>query len=126
MALRLGEIIHHLVDSIQASFQPGKRTIDVTRMVQDIIDNCEKKHDLSGVLAFCDQEKADDRVNWDFLIAVLTRVQIPTEFINLVRLLLHDNIFHVKVNGHKGSPFKPSNGVKQGCGLCPLLYILVI
>jgi len=30
------------------------------------------------------------------------------------------------VNGHLGAPFQPSNGVKQGCGLSPLLYILVI
>ena len=53
-------------------------------------------------------------------------MQIPQDFINLVRLLLHYNILHAKVNGHKGAPFKPSNGVQQGCGLSPLLYILVI
>ena len=78
MALRLGEVIHHLVDSIQAAFQPGKRTSDVTRMVQDIIDNCEKKHDLSGVLAFCYQEKAYDRVNWDYISKFLDNSTYPT------------------------------------------------
>ncbi len=78
------------------------------------------------ILAFCFQEKTYDRVNWNFLLIVHTRMQIPTEFINLVRLLLHDTILHVKVNEHKGAPFKPSDKVKQGCGLYPLLYILVI
>ena len=81
---------------------------------------CEE-HDISRILAFCDQVKANDRVNWVFLIAILTHIKIPTEFNNLVRLLLHNNILHVKVNGHKGAPFKPSNGVKQGFGLSPLL-----
>ena len=90
MALRLGEVIHHLVDSIQAAFQPGKRTSDVTRMVQDIIDYC-KEHELSGVLAFCDQEKAYDRVNWDYMFKVLKQLNMHDEFITLVRLLLHEN-----------------------------------
>jgi hypothetical protein len=86
-----------------------------------IITDLNSTPDISGILAFCNQEKAYDRVNWDFLIAVLTHMKIFQDFINLVRLLLHDNILHAKVNGHKGAPFKPSNGVKQGWGLSPLL-----
>ena len=125
MALRLGTVLPHLVDSIQAAFQTEKRTSNVTRLVQDLIDHCEE-NGLSGILAFCDQEKAYDRVNWDFLFAVLKRMNIPDDFINLVKLLLHDNILNAKVNGHLGAPFQPSNGVKQRCGLSPLLYILVI
>ena len=97
MALQLGTVLPHLVDSVQAAFQPNKCTSDITRLVQDLINYCEE-HDISGILAFCDQEKAYDRVNWNFLIAVLTHLRIPQNFINLVRLLLHDNILHAKVN----------------------------
>ena len=59
MALRLGEVIHHLVDNAQAAFQKQKRTSDVSRLVQDIIGHCEEEG-LEGFILFCDQHKAFD------------------------------------------------------------------
>jgi len=35
MALRLGEVIHHIVDNSQAAFQKQKCASDVARLVQD-------------------------------------------------------------------------------------------
>jgi hypothetical protein len=124
MALKLGAAVHHLVDNGQAAFQSHKRTTDVTRLVQDKIDHCDDQ-ESEGLLVFCDQAKAYDRVNWDFLFRTLDTLGLPADFTRLTRLLLHDNQISVKVNGHLGSMGRVSDGVKQGCSLSPLLYILV-
>ena len=42
----------------------------------------------------------------------------------MVRLLYDSPQVRVKVNGHYSEPFEPLNGVKQGCPLSPLLYII--
>ena len=51
IALRLGDVIHHLVDNSQAAFQKQKRASDVARLVQDLIDHCEDQ-DLEGFIVF--------------------------------------------------------------------------
>jgi hypothetical protein len=55
MALQLGTVLLHLVDSVHAALKPDKRTNDITHLVQDLIDYCEE-HVISGILAFCDHE----------------------------------------------------------------------
>jgi hypothetical protein len=124
MALRLGDVIHHLVDNSQAAFQKQKRASDVARLVQDLIDHCEDQ-DLEGFIVFCDQHKAYDRVSWSFMQKVLEAMNLPTEFSQLTNLLYTDSQTRMKVNGHIGEPQQTSNGVRQGCGLSPLLYLLV-
>jgi exonuclease III len=124
MALRLGEVIHHLVDNAQAAFQKQKRTSDVARLVQDIIDHCEEEG-LEGFILFCDQHKAFDRVSWEFMQKVLGVMNLPEDFSRLTNLLYSKSETRMKINGHIGAPHPTSNGVRQGCGLSPLLYILV-
>lgn len=73
-----------------------------------------------------DQEKAFDRVDWDFLLSVLSRMGFGASFISWVRLLYTDVRSSVLVNGYTSCSFKPSRGVRQGCPLSPLLYILTM
>ena len=56
---------------------------------------------------------------------VLHSMNIHPDFINLVSLLYKDNKVHLKTNGFLGPAHPTFNGVKQGCGLSPLLYICV-
>ena len=48
----------------------------------------------------------------------------PPSFRALVRMLFLDAQLQIKVNGVRGPAFAPLNGVKQGCPLSPLLYLL--
>jgi len=79
MALRLGEVIHHIVDNSQAAFQKQKRASDVARHVQDVIDLCDDQNE-EGFIVFCDQYKAYDRVAWNFMLRVLETMNLPEEF----------------------------------------------
>ena len=76
MALRLEEVIHHIVDNSQSAFQKQKRASDVARLVQDIINLCDDQ-DEEGLIVFCDQHKTYDRVSWNFMLLASPRGHEP-------------------------------------------------
>ena len=69
------------------------------------------------VILKIDQEKAFDRVNWAFLLKVLTKMNFSPHCIQIG--------FKVSDNGFLSRPVALSTGVRQGCPLSPLLYRLV-
>ena len=72
-----------------------------------------------------DQEKAFDRVDWDFMRATLRHMGFSPSFIGWVNLFYSGVQSAVNVNGHISDFFALSSGVRQGCPLSPLLYVLV-
>ena len=47
------------------------------------------------------------------MFKILKQLNMLDEFIDLVRLLLHDNNLLVKINGHAAKSFRTKNGVKH-------------
>ena len=72
-----------------------------------------------------DNMKAFDRLQWDFLQDALQAFGFPEEFRSVVNTLYKDAKTAVKVNGYISEPFSISAGVRQGCALSALLYIIV-
>jgi len=72
-----------------------------------------------------DNAKAYDRVQWPFLLKVLEAFQFPPFFCSLIVTMFTDISSSLKVNGHIGAPFPVRNGVRQGCCVASLLYLLV-
>ena len=82
-------------------------------------------HQAGGALVSLDQEKAFDRVDWGYMQKIPTRMNFGPSFCSWVRLL-YTNIFsRVLVNGYTSGAFAVTRGVRQGCPLSPLLYIIV-
>jgi len=73
-----------------------------------------------------DQEKAFDRVDWAFLFRILANFGLGASFISWVTLLYTNIRSAVLVNGYSSDYFWPSRGVRQGCSLSPLLYVISI
>ena len=83
---------------------------------------------LSGVpvpVLTLDQEKAFDRVERSFMRETLQTMGFGGSFVSWVDLFYHDVRSSVNVNGYLSQPFVLSRGVRQGCSLSPLLYVLV-
>ena len=68
--------------------------------------------------------KAFDRVNWSFLGRILQKLNFPQLVINSVKTLYCNISSNVSINGFLGKTFYPSQGIRQGCPLSPLLYVL--
>ena len=69
--------------------------------------------------------KAFDRVNWNFLLKTLENFNFGPVFISWLKLLYTNLESKVKCKNFISNPFTPSRGVRQGCPLSALLYVLI-
>lgn len=84
------------------------------------------QENLSAAILSLDQEKAFDRVDWGVLRSTLRHMGFGPSFVSWVDLLYSQIRSSVLVNGYVSTPFRPTRGVRQGCPLSPLLYVISI
>lgn len=85
-----------------------------------------EQRQLSLAILSIDQENAFDRVSLSFLFAILERVGFGASIRVWVHLLYKGVVSKFKVNGFLTESVEQLGGVRQGCPLSPLLYILFI
>ena len=81
-------------------------------------------HKQSLAILLLDFEKAYDKVDWDFLEAVLLKLGFPCAWIKGVSALYRHASSSVLFSGGYGTLFPISRSVRQGCLLAPFLFIL--
>ena len=73
-----------------------------------------------------DLSKAFDRERWLYLILLLTHLGFNHRFIKWTFPCIKTASFAVLINGAPSSFFHAKRGLRQGCPLSPLLYMLVV
>ena len=124
MANRLCKVLQFVISDDQTCSVPGRTILFNCHILRDIVELCEMENHPVALLSI-DQMKAFDRVSWDFLFKTLEKLNFGTMFIKCVKTMYNNIKSCVKVNGHISEPFTLERGVRQGCPLSPLLYILV-
>ena len=76
-------------------------------------------------ILFIDQEKAFDRVSHSFLLKILEKFNFGPTFISLIQTILTDIKIQVKVNGYLTEEINITRGIRQGCLISALLYVLI-
>ena len=84
------------------------------------------RDDDTAAFLFLDQEKAFDRVNHEFLFKTMKAFGIGDRFIKWVQTIYSNATSILNVNGHFSDKIPLKRGVRQGCPLSALLYVLVI
>ena len=125
VAGRLLMVLHLVVSRDQTCGVPGRFIGESVAFIRDCVHYCSSSG-VPAALVSLDQEKAFDRVNWSFLRATLRSMGFGPSFIGWVDLFYNNVRSSVNVNGHISKSFPLSRGVRQGCPLSPLLYVLVI
>ena len=123
MTLAMADELQHIIGPDQVGFQKGKYIGEAIALAQLSAAYCAKQSS-PGLLLFHDGELAYDLVQWDWLQEVMTSMNIPKAFRDMVGLIFTDTTSQVKVNGVLSPAFSLRNGVKQGCPLSPYLYII--
>ncbi len=97
-----------------------------TSFSSGILSDYAEQEDIPLALLSLDQEKAFDRVDWGFLYRILDTFNFGPAFCRWIKLFYTNVESAVVINGWTSSFFSPSRGVRQGCPLSPLLYVLSI
>ena len=101
----------------------GRTITNCTTQIRDMLYYFGEKESTGAVINL-DWEKAFDRVNWVFLLRVMKRIGFPDFIINWVTTM-HTNIQSVcMINGNITKPFDIKRGVRQGCPLSMIFYII--
>jgi hypothetical protein len=117
------EAISDILDPSQRGFLKGY-------LIDDNILACNRRFFESfegegeGYLFLLDYRRAFDSVEHEYILAVLKQVGCPTWFLNTITNLLTGVLVFTCIQGAKNTSLKVERGIKQGCPLSPLLFIL--
>ena len=125
IAGRLLSVMPSIIGEDQMCGVPGRTISENLSLVRDLIDYVDRE-DLPLAFLSLDQEKAFDRVDWNFLQRVLSTFNFGPGFHRWIQLFYSNVESAVVINGWTSAFFRPSRGVRQGCPLSPLLYVLKI
>jgi len=120
---RVRELVEPLLDENQCGFRPMRGCQDQIFCMRQIIEKSyEKNKDL--FMCFVDLEKAYDRVPREKLFSVLSEYNIREELLEAIKGMYKSSRAAVRIDGKLSGWFNVTNGLRQGCSLSPLLFII--
>ena len=124
LANRLQNVLPEIISNDQVGYIKKRFIGDNIRIIDDIIDYCIKFHTPSLIL-LVDFEKAFDTVKWNFLFKMLKLFNFGPNFTKWIKVIYNDINSCVINNGYFTEFFELQNGIRQGCPISGLLFILV-
>ena len=122
LKVALGEII----DPDQVGYMANRYCGENVKLKSDVIDYCQfYDHDYPCLILLADFEKAFDTIKWSFLKAALKAFRFGPVFQCCITILYTNIESCVTNNGHLSKYFKLWRGIRQGCPISALLFLLV-
>ena len=109
----------------QAGFRQERSCTDQIATLRIIIEQTIEWQ-TSLYLTFIDFEKAFDSIDHHVLWNILRHYGIPEKVVSIIRQLYQGFTCQVIHAGNLTDPFPVTTGVRQGCLLSPLLFLMVI
>jgi hypothetical protein len=125
IACRLDSVIPDLIDEDQVGFMKGRKSSTVIRLIDDTIDflNNENK---PGILLALDYSRAFDSISKDFIIWSFKKFGFGENFIKWLRVIANNTESCLNCNGWLSEFFPVETGIRQGCPLSPMTFILAL
>ena len=122
---RVQSPVERILRKNQAGFRKGRSTTDQILVLRRLIEEAQEMQ-RALVIVFVDFEKAFDSVFREALWTILKGYGFPEKIIRLIRCLYDGFECTVLHEGEFSRFFVVETGVKQGCLLSGLLFVVII
>jgi len=124
VANRLHKVLAHLINEDQTGYVKNRFIGTNIRLIEDIFDYTSVNN-KSGAIIFCDFEKAFDSVENNFVQQVLKKFNFGPQLRQWIRTFYNNITSSVKCNNWISRKFNVERGIRQGCPVSALIFILV-
>ena len=114
-----------MINPTQTGYVKGRFIGESIRLILDIMKYTKHK-DIPGVAVLLDFEKAFDSVVWNYIQKCLEVTNFGPHLRQWVYVFYHNISSCVLNNGHASEPFLLERGVRQGCPLSGMLFVIAI
>ena len=124
LANRFKGLLGTLISPLQSAIVPGRQMSDSVVIAEEIIADWRRSC-TAGFIWKVDFAKIYDSLDWRYLLNVLKHRGFPEVWIKWMKQCVCTPTFAVLVNSKpQGVWIHPQRGIRQGCPLAPLLFIL--
>ena len=109
----------------QSGYIEGRYIGENIRNIYDII-NFTSVYRINGIVSTIDFEKAFDSISWEFLFKTMEKFNFGANFLHWIKVIYSSTQCCVTNNGFNSKFFNLTRGIRQGCPISALLFILVV